>query len=98
MNKQDIIKRIEGHDTEALQEMHDSIMHNEQLAFNNTEFIQIIEDEMKKRQEKVDQLLSLEQEYTRLENTDESDLTAEVREQVRERKDEITTLLYNIKQ
>lgn len=57
MNKEQIIESISQHSDWALKQMFNIINWDDNLKRNNAEYLQILEDEMKKRQILVDQIL-----------------------------------------
>lgn len=57
MNKQQIIDSIAQHSTWAIKEMYNMINWDRNLRLSNEEYLQILENEMRKRQILVDEIL-----------------------------------------
>lgn len=59
MNKQQIIDRLSQHSNWAIKDMYNIINWDRNLRLSNEEYLQILENEMRKRQILVDEILEL---------------------------------------
>lgn len=57
MEKKDIEILIEWHDDASLHEMHETIITSEKLTEQNIEFLEMLEEEIEKRKQKVNNIL-----------------------------------------